>query len=212
MHEHRSGMPSEQGLRARKRSAAMRTIQRVALDLFDARGFDAVTIEEVAAAAEVSPSSVYRYFGTKEGVVIHDEYDDTLLDAVLDQLKDTDPWTAARRALGMFSWTHTRQDELTTRRMRYYLEVPAVRRGAFVILDDYAWRLGDALVESPVPPQRSLGEAVAVTGSILFALWLAAEEWYRRGCPEDLIPTLLRALDAITPTQLTASTEPGDPR
>ncbi|HEY7594201.1 MAG TPA: helix-turn-helix domain-containing protein, partial [Actinophytocola sp.] len=40
----------------------MRTIQEQALDLFDARGFDAVTIEEIAAAAEVSPSSVYRYF------------------------------------------------------------------------------------------------------------------------------------------------------
>lgn len=199
MPEVQSATSSELGLRARKRGAAMRTIQRVALDLFDSRGFDAVTIEEIAAAAEVSPSSVYRYFGTKEGIVIHDEYDDSLLDAVLEQLNVTDPWTATRRALGQFSWTHTLQDELTVRRMRYYLEVPAVRRGAFVILDDYAWRLAGILVDCPVPPRRSLGEAVAVAGSILFALWLAAEEWYRRGCPEDLIPTLMRALDAITP-------------
>src|SRR5664279_5481895 len=63
------------GLRARWRINAMRTIQESALDLFDARGFDAVTIEEIAAAAEVSPSSVYRYFGTKEGLLVADEFD-----------------------------------------------------------------------------------------------------------------------------------------
>ena len=53
----------------------MRTIQEKALDLFDERGSNAVTMEEIAAAAEVSPSSVYRYFGTKEGLIVADEFD-----------------------------------------------------------------------------------------------------------------------------------------
>lgn len=52
-----------------------------ALTLFSERGFAAVTIEQVAEEAEVSASTVYRCFGTKEGIVFHDEYDDRLLDA-----------------------------------------------------------------------------------------------------------------------------------
>lgn len=63
------------GLRERKRYAAMRLVQEVALDLFDAHGYAEVTVERIAAASDVSPSSVYRYFGTKEHVVLWDEYD-----------------------------------------------------------------------------------------------------------------------------------------
>ena len=69
----------------------MRTIQEKALDLFDERGFDAVTIEEIAAAAEVSPSSVYRYFGTKEGLVVADEFDSWSQEAVEEILDVNDP-------------------------------------------------------------------------------------------------------------------------
>jgi AcrR family transcriptional regulator len=64
------------GLQARKKLAAMHRIQTVALDLFEQRGFDAVAIETVAAAADVSPRTVYRYFGTKEMLVIWDEADE----------------------------------------------------------------------------------------------------------------------------------------
>jgi AcrR family transcriptional regulator len=63
------------GLRERKRYAAMRLVQEVALDLFDAHGYADVTVERIAAASDISPSSVYRYFGTKEYVVLWDEYD-----------------------------------------------------------------------------------------------------------------------------------------
>ncbi|MDX2970005.1 TetR/AcrR family transcriptional regulator [Kribbella solani] len=75
------------GLRERWRVKARRTIQERALDLFDERGFDAVTIEEIAAAAEVSPSSVYRYFGTKEGLIVADEFD-TMSQQALEELLD----------------------------------------------------------------------------------------------------------------------------
>src|SRR6187431_1014357 len=77
------------GLRERRRRGAMRTIQERALDLFDERGFDAVTIEEIAAAAEVSPSSVYRYFGTKEGLIVADEFD-TMSQEALEEILDLD--------------------------------------------------------------------------------------------------------------------------
>lgn len=51
----------------------MREIQVIALDLFDKYGFPRVTVGQIAEAAGVSASSIYRYFGTKEMVVLWDE-------------------------------------------------------------------------------------------------------------------------------------------
>ena len=85
-------------LRERNRLAAMRTIQERALDLFDERGFDAVTIEEIAAEAGVSPSTIYRYFGTKEGLIVSDEFD-MLSQEALDDLLDLDDPVGTVRAI-----------------------------------------------------------------------------------------------------------------
>src|SRR5690606_31082804 len=87
------------GLRERRRRNAMRMIQERALDLFDERGFDAVTIEEVAAAAEVSPSSVYRYFGTKEGILVADEFDLMSQEELVDLLDPANPVEALLRVV-----------------------------------------------------------------------------------------------------------------
>ena len=44
------------------------------MDLFDQRGYTQVTVDEIAAAAGVSPRTFYRYFGNKEGLFIADTY------------------------------------------------------------------------------------------------------------------------------------------
>lgn len=57
-------------LRERNRLAAMDQVRTVAFDLMSTHGFDAVTVEQIAARSSVSPSTVYRYFGTKEALVL----------------------------------------------------------------------------------------------------------------------------------------------
>lgn len=73
--------------RARRKIEAMRRVQDAALDLFEARGYEAVTIEEIAKAAGVGPATIYRGFETKERIVIWDEYDPMLLETIADKLK-----------------------------------------------------------------------------------------------------------------------------
>jgi AcrR family transcriptional regulator len=83
-------------LRERKRLAAMRRIQDVAIEQFERDGFDDVTIEQIAAASDVSPSSVYRYFGTKERIVVWDPHDAAAVHLVGQDLPDLPPTEAIR--------------------------------------------------------------------------------------------------------------------
>ncbi|WP_020551064.1 TetR family transcriptional regulator [Embleya scabrispora] len=64
-------MSGEMGLRERKRLRMAATISDVAIGLFLARGFDAVSVAEIADAAEVSKPTLFRYFPTKEDLVLH---------------------------------------------------------------------------------------------------------------------------------------------
>ncbi|MFI6294061.1 TetR/AcrR family transcriptional regulator [Nonomuraea sp. NPDC050790] len=62
------------GLRERKKARTRALIQKEALRLFREQGYAATTIEQVAEAAEVAPSTVFRYFATKEDLVLLDQF------------------------------------------------------------------------------------------------------------------------------------------
>lgn len=64
----------------RRKLEAMRDIQDVALQLFESHGYRSVSVERVAAEVGVSPSTVYRYFGTKEMLVVWNDYDWQIID------------------------------------------------------------------------------------------------------------------------------------
>jgi AcrR family transcriptional regulator len=63
------------GLRERKKAKTRAALQEHALRLIRQQGYAATTIEQIAEAAEVSPSTFFRYFPTKEDAVLYDPYD-----------------------------------------------------------------------------------------------------------------------------------------
>ena len=73
-----------EGLRERKKRRTRQAIAEAAMDLFKAHGFDAVTVADVARAAEVSEKTVFNYFPTKEDLVMHggEERLATIIDAI----------------------------------------------------------------------------------------------------------------------------------
>ena len=86
-------------LRERKKRETRQRISDVATGLFYARGFDAVTIEEIAAAADVSKVTVFNYFVRKEDLFFdrEPELERLLHDALIGRGKAQSPVDALRQ-------------------------------------------------------------------------------------------------------------------
>jgi AcrR family transcriptional regulator len=92
-------MTAELGLRARKKEQTRRTIRDAAAELFAERGFDAVSVAEIARAADVSEGTVFNYFPTKEDL-FYDQmelFETALVDAVRARPPDESVLGAFRR-------------------------------------------------------------------------------------------------------------------
>lgn len=158
----------------------MHTIRERALDLFDERGFDAVTIEEVAAAAEVSPSSVYRYFGTKEGLLVADEFDAMSAEAVAGILDPADPVGSLLKAVLRYETPGSDglQGRGPWRRVRYFFTEPSVRMAACAALDRAAQRIAPLLATGS---DLSPAQARVAANALAFGYFAALESWFDDG-------------------------------
>jgi AcrR family transcriptional regulator len=87
------------GLRARKKLRTKAAIRQQALRLFSLHGYDNTTMEQIAEAAEVSPSTVFRYFASKDELVLIDDYDPLFEAAYRAQPAESGPLQALRGAL-----------------------------------------------------------------------------------------------------------------
>lgn len=97
---HRCIMSEKQrGLRERTRQAVRKEIAEAANTLFVERGFEATTIDDIAAAVGMSQRSVFRYFATKEEIVLgkFDFVVDDMLAALRRRPADESVWTSLHR-------------------------------------------------------------------------------------------------------------------
>src|ERR1700685_2769490 len=86
------------GLRERKKARTRAALREHALRLFGEQGYHATTVEQIAAAAEVSPSTFFRYFPTKEDLVLQDDMDTRMIEALEQQPPDLGAAAAVRAA------------------------------------------------------------------------------------------------------------------
>src|ERR1700694_4811294 len=82
---------SPTGLRERKKQKTKEAIQREAMRLFQEQGYEETTIEQIAEAAEISPSTFFNYFPTKEDVVLYDRYDPMIASLMLARPSEEPP-------------------------------------------------------------------------------------------------------------------------
>jgi AcrR family transcriptional regulator len=87
------------GLRERKKSRTRSEIQSQSLRLFREQGYEATTVEQITAAAEVSETTFYRYFPNKRDLVLTDELDPRIVEAIRAQPPELNAVQALRAAL-----------------------------------------------------------------------------------------------------------------
>ncbi|WP_395294573.1 TetR family transcriptional regulator [Kitasatospora hibisci] len=115
-------------LRERKKLKTRQAIRREAYRLIAGQGYENTTVEQIAAAAEVSQSTFFRYFATKEDLVLTDEYDPAMVAALLARPADEPFLRSCREAIvGLIRelLQHEREELLT--RIRLVNDVPALR-------------------------------------------------------------------------------------
>ena len=143
--------PPRPGLRERKKAKTRAVIQQHALRLIHDQGYEATTIEQIAEAAEVSPSTFFRYFPNKEDVVLYDEVDPVLIAALRRQPGALSPVQAIRAAFkAVYDAMPANERAGQEERARLIFSVPDLRmrtldqviEGARVFSDIVASRMG----------------------------------------------------------------------
>src|SRR5437660_3732995 len=185
--------PIAQGLRERKKQKTKEAIQREALRLFQEQGYDETTIEQIAAAAEISPSTFFNYFPSKEDVVLFDRYD-PMLEAFLEALPHEEPLSRSiDTALPMFARPVQSDRDTILVRAKLGLEVPEIRARFWEELEKaqkfFAGIIARRVGRDPIDFELRVLSMVLVTAS-----FEASTEWIRRGGEGDLFELARNAL------------------
>jgi AcrR family transcriptional regulator len=118
----------ELGLRERKKLERRRSIEVAALNRFGENGFDATTIDEIAADADIAPRTFFSYFPTKEDVVLADYAD--RLKRTTDELgrrpASEAPWLALRESFAVVAADYEAQRDDLIRRFAIMAVNPSV--------------------------------------------------------------------------------------
>lgn len=188
----------------------MHEIQGVALDLFEDRGYRSVSVENVASAAGVSPSTVYRYFGTKEMLVVWDDIDPRVLDVLSATRVATDAVeliaevTSGARLL-VIAISGMGDEQKIQRRMRLMAAESDVRAGQYrqmhaieeQVRQIIAARLGQ-------DPDDLLPRLLAAQG--VWGFMAAIDHWVATGFTEPLATVLNRTIDIMHRSLMAAVT------
>jgi TetR/AcrR family transcriptional regulator, regulator of mycofactocin system len=173
------------GMRSRKKARTRLAIQDAALDLFADQGFEATTVEQIAQRADVSPSTFFRYFGTKADIILsdHDTQLGQLCDAIRNQPTGTSELEAVRRAL-QEAWVPN-IDPLRTIRTERAVAGSAYLCGvAYAVGRRWIDDVGAALAGRRGEPE-SLEECTMVARTAMGVFGAATEQWAASEAEED---------------------------
>ena len=189
------------GLRERTRRVVQTEIGGVAMRLFLEQGFEATTMEQIAHEAGISRRSLFRYFGTKEDIVLGNliEAGMAVRDALEARPASEPPWEALRAAFESLTLNPQYSPERNLKISKMLYGTPSLRAGHFekqlrwqeLLVTNIQTRLGAETGEAPDP------RAQAIVACALTCLDVANEIWTRSDGEADLAQLFDQAVAAV---------------
>ena len=171
-------------------------IQPEAMRLFSDRGYAETTVEQIADAAAISTRTFFRYFPTKEDVVLWDEYDPLVLELLLSRPRDEPPFESMRAVTSAtLEGLYERDRERLLARVRLLGSVPELR-ARFLEMQATS---GDELAQL-FARHRGLGDDLELrvtAAAIVAAVTVALDRWQRTDGKGDLLALVNEAIDAL---------------
>ncbi len=184
------------GLRERKKQKTKASIQREALRLFKKRGYDETTIEDIAAAVEISPSTFFNYFPTKEDVVIYDEYDPQVFAGLMEHVEGESLAQSIKRVIGTLGGVFESDRDDIYERAKLSLEVPELRARIWEELEK-ARDLFARVLAGRTGRDPSDFKIRVISMALVAAAFEASMEWVRQGGEGSMLDLFERAMETV---------------
>ena len=183
------------GLRERKKARTRAAIREHALRLFHEQGYQRTTVEQIAAAAEVSPSTFFRYFPTKEDLVLQDVMDTRMLEAFERQPTGLSPVAAIRGAIREVLESYSEADlDVIRQTTTLAMTVPEVRARA---MDEFGRTIAvvsEALAKRAGRPADDLAVRT-IAGAIIGVIMSITMPWAGWSSDRQIIMDMFERID-----------------
>ncbi|MET7701477.1 TetR family transcriptional regulator [Streptomyces sp. NPDC005485] len=190
------------GLRERMRATVIAEVGEVGLRLFAAQGFDRTTVDQIAAEAGLSRASLFRYFRTKEDIVLGqlEDFGRRIAEALADRPEEEQPWQALRGAFDVLVQENEKAPEQTLSYLRMLFATPSLRARHFekqlnwqmLLVPEIARRL-EVDPADPADPRPG-----ALAAAALACLDAASTGWVACDGTVPLSTMLDRSMGALT--------------
>lgn len=174
----------------------MRLTQRTALDMFISDGFTEITVEDIAARVDMAASTIYRHFQNKESIVLWDENDPAIDQALEKHLGKLTPLQAIRTA-----FVETIGDQYTDdlafqlKRVSYIYATEELHAAA--VEQDFRSRAELTAGLKHFLPRKQHDAAPIIAGAAMLALDVAMEQWQAKKGKTPLSQLLNNAFDQL---------------
>jgi AcrR family transcriptional regulator len=190
--------PPKVGLAARKKERTKRQLAQAAADLFYERGYAATTIDDIVAAVDVSPRTFFRYFPTKEDLVV--ALGTTSLDLFLEALRTRPPEESLQVAVREAVTQSLAPGWEDTTRVRSFLallqETPALRARWLEEAYGKRDRMAELIAARTGTEPTDLRNLIAA-GAITLAINTALAAWADQDSEADPSPFVYRGIEEL---------------
>lgn len=195
------------GLRERMRRTVLNEIAEVALKLFTERSYETVTIDDIATAAGLSRRSVFRYFSTKEDIVVgkFDFVADDMLAELRARPAGEPVWQSLRRAFDLLVpyVDAPGKHEVAEPMQRIVFQTPALLASYLLKLqrmqDAAETALRERAAQAGTPYAADDPAPRAITGAAFGCLVAAQHAWLAGGAKGTFADAIDHAMSAVAP-------------